>query len=60
MLRFFLATCVILVVCSLCEGYNEYCVIGAGPAGLQMGYFFSRAGRDYIIFEKSNVSGMCQ
>ncbi|KAH3734777.1 hypothetical protein DPMN_041224, partial [Dreissena polymorpha] len=57
MLRFFLATCVILVVCSLCEGYTEYCVIGAGPAGLQMGYFFSRAGRDYIIFEKSNVSG---
>jgi len=39
--------------------YHDYCVIGAGPAGLQMGYFFTRAGRDYVIFEKSNVSGKC-
>ncbi|WAQ97570.1 FXRD2-like protein [Mya arenaria] len=38
-------------------GYQDYCVIGAGPSGLQMGYFLASAGRDYIIFERSNVSG---
>jgi len=29
----------------------DYLVIGAGPAGLQLGYFFARAGRDYQILE---------
>jgi cation diffusion facilitator CzcD-associated flavoprotein CzcO len=29
----------------------EYLVIGAGPAGLQMGRFLHRAGRDYLIVE---------
>ncbi|GAB1599172.1 FAD-dependent oxidoreductase domain-containing protein 2-like isoform X1 [Argonauta hians] len=37
--------------------HHDYCVIGAGPAGLQMGYFLEEAGRDYIILEKSNTSG---
>lgn len=36
---------------------KDYCVIGAGPGGLQMGYFLQRAGRDYIIFERANTSG---
>ncbi|XP_068233200.1 FAD-dependent oxidoreductase domain-containing protein 2-like [Palaemon carinicauda] len=36
---------------------HRYCVIGAGPAGLQVGYFLQKAGRDYIIFEKANYSG---
>ncbi|XP_072167909.1 FAD-dependent oxidoreductase domain-containing protein 2-like [Diadema setosum] len=35
----------------------NYCIVGAGPAGLQMGYFLERAGRDYVIFEKANMSG---
>ena len=29
----------------------DYLVIGAGPAGLQLGYFLARAGRDYQILE---------
>ncbi|MFC3892530.1 NAD(P)-binding domain-containing protein [Lentzea rhizosphaerae] len=29
----------------------DYLVIGAGPAGLQMGRFLHRAGRDYVILE---------
>lgn len=36
---------------------HEYCIIGAGPAGLQLGYFLSKVNRDYIIFEKNNNSG---
>jgi NADPH-dependent 2,4-dienoyl-CoA reductase/sulfur reductase-like enzyme len=37
--------------------FHDYCVIGAGPAGLQLGYFMEKAGRDYIIYERNNVSG---
>lgn len=35
----------------------EYCVLGAGPAGLQMGYFLSNAKRDYIILERNSGPG---
>lgn len=34
-----------------------YCVLGAGPAGLQMGYFLSKARRDYIILERNSGLG---
>ena len=27
----------------------ETLILGAGPAGLQLGYFLERAGRDYLI-----------
>jgi thioredoxin reductase len=32
-------------------------VIGAGPAGLQLGYFLERAGRDYLILEGGPTPG---
>uniref|UniRef100_A0A3B4YPZ7 FAD-dependent oxidoreductase domain containing 2 n=1 Tax=Seriola lalandi dorsalis TaxID=1841481 RepID=A0A3B4YPZ7_SERLL len=35
----------------------EYCVLGAGPAGLQMGHFLSKAKRDYIILERNSGPG---
>lgn len=38
--------------------YWDYIVIGAGPAGLQMGHFLKKANRNYIILERSNISGM--
>jgi len=41
-----------LLVVSYGKNFYEYCVIGGGPAGLQMGHFLQTAGRDYIIFEK--------
>ncbi|XP_069005534.1 FAD-dependent oxidoreductase domain-containing protein 2 isoform X1 [Embiotoca jacksoni] len=37
--------------------HYDYCVLGAGPAGLQMGYFLSKAGRDYIILERNSGPG---
>jgi len=36
---------------------KRYCIIGAGPAGLQLGHFFKHAGRDYVIFEKNARPG---
>ncbi|XP_046721793.1 FAD-dependent oxidoreductase domain-containing protein 2 isoform X3 [Silurus meridionalis] len=37
--------------------HHDYCVLGAGPAGLQMGYFLSRSQRDYIILERNSGPG---
>jgi len=32
-------------------------IIGAGPAGLQLGYYLRRAGRDYRILEATDGPG---
>ncbi|KAJ0057996.1 hypothetical protein NL108_007216 [Boleophthalmus pectinirostris] len=37
--------------------HHDYCVLGAGPSGLQMGYFLSRTQRDYIILERNSGPG---
>ncbi|XP_025973743.1 FAD-dependent oxidoreductase domain-containing protein 2 isoform X2 [Dromaius novaehollandiae] len=37
--------------------YHDYCVIGAGPSGLQIAYFLQQAGRDYVVFERSHAPG---
>jgi thioredoxin reductase len=36
----------------------DYLVIGAGPAGLQLGYFLHQAGRTYSILEAGPAPGM--
>lgn len=35
----------------------EYLIIGAGPAGLQLGYFLRQAGREYLILEAGSAPG---
>jgi hypothetical protein len=35
----------------------DYLIIGAGPAGLQLGYFLERSGRDYLILEAGSHPG---
>jgi len=35
----------------------DYLVIGAGPAGLQLGYFLGKAGRSYLILEAGPAPG---
>lgn len=37
--------------------HMDYLVVGAGPAGLQLGYFLERAGRDYAILESGPEPG---
>lgn len=32
-------------------------IIGAGPAGLQLGYYLERSGRDYLILERGDAPG---
>ncbi|MGH3941580.1 MAG: NAD(P)-binding domain-containing protein [Pseudonocardiaceae bacterium] len=36
---------------------TDYLVIGAGPGGLQLGYFLQQAGRDYLILEAGPTAG---
>lgn len=43
-------------------GYNsthryDYCVLGAGPSGLQMGHFLAKAQRNYVILERNSGPG---
>lgn len=35
----------------------KYLIIGAGPAGLQMGYFMDKDKKDYLILEKEGTAG---
>jgi thioredoxin reductase len=37
--------------------YHDYIIIGAGPAGLQMGYFLAQAGHNYLILEGTARAG---
>lgn len=36
---------------------TDYLLLGAGPAGLQLGYFLQKAGRDYLILEQGDAPG---
>ena len=35
----------------------DYLIIGAGPAGLQLGYFLQRAGCDYLVLDAEETAG---
>ena len=36
---------------------KQYCIVGAGPGGIQLGHFMKTDGRDYIIFEMNPTAG---
>jgi hypothetical protein len=40
--------------CNLPIRSHEYCLIGAGAAGLQLGLFMKQAGHDYVILERNH------
>jgi thioredoxin reductase len=51
---------ILMLLIGLCVGkeeYHENCIVGAGAAGLQLGYFYEQAQRDYIIIEKGENAG---
>lgn len=35
----------------------DYLIIGAGPAGLQLGYYLEKQQRDYLILERADMPG---
>lgn len=39
------------------QNHFEFAILGAGPAGLQMGYFLSRASADYVIIDRADQPG---
>ena len=40
-----------------CEAVHEYCIIGAGPGGLQVGHLMMGAEMDYRIFDGAAHAG---
>ena len=50
-----LAACV-APACVALEKF-EYCIVGAGPGGLQMAYFMARANRSFVVLERNDVVG---
>lgn len=36
---------------------HDYCIIGAGPSGLQMAFFLDKAKRNYVVFERNSHAG---
>lgn len=43
------------VYCQIALPSHAYCIVGAGPAGLQLAYFLGQAQRDYVILERAFV-----
>lgn len=39
------------------ESHHENIIIGAGPAGIQLAYFFQQRDEDYIILERNQTAG---
>ena len=39
------------------EFIYDYLIVGAGPAGLQLGYFLGKSGRSYCILERDHSPG---
>jgi thioredoxin reductase len=37
--------------------HHKFIIVGAGPAGLQMGYLLEKTGQDYIILERAAAAG---
>ena len=33
--------------------HHKYCIVGAGPAGVQLGHYLHLAGRDYITLDRA-------
>lgn len=49
--------CLVLGGAERSHFYWDYIVVGAGPGGLQLGYFLHQANRNYILLERANISG---
>lgn len=39
------------------KSHHEYVILGAGPAGLQLGYFLMKASADYLIVDREEQAG---
>eukprot|EP00658_Telonema_sp_P-2_P006886 TRINITY_DN1258_c0_g1_i12.p1 TRINITY_DN1258_c0_g1~~TRINITY_DN1258_c0_g1_i12.p1 ORF type:complete len:598 (+),score=83.67 TRINITY_DN1258_c0_g1_i12:53-1846(+) len=37
--------------------HHRYCIVGAGPAGLQLARLLHNSGRDYVVFERADAAG---
>ena len=55
-----LARCCLLLACMVvCSGdaSHQYCVVGAGPGGLQTTHYLVKAGRDVVMYDSAADAG---
>ncbi|EDV20869.1 uncharacterized protein TRIADDRAFT_31061 [Trichoplax adhaerens] len=57
LIGFVLYCSVIIAIIEAKTENHDYCVVGSGPGGLQIAYYLESAGRDYVVFEKNDISG---
>ncbi|XP_025062668.1 FAD-dependent oxidoreductase domain-containing protein 2 isoform X2 [Alligator sinensis] len=57
LLTFVLCMSLACTSCASALVHHDYCIVGAGPSGLQMAYFLQQASRDYVVFERSHAPG---
>ncbi|KAM8952479.1 FAD-dependent oxidoreductase domain-containing protein 2 [Pelodytes ibericus] len=53
-------TVLLILICqclSIIVVDHDYCVLGAGPGGLQIARFLEDSGRDYVVLERSQTPG---
>eukprot|EP01052_Picozoa_sp_SAG31_P054846 SAG31_NODE_14819_length_786_cov_0.732169_3_plen_89_part_01 len=43
--------------CPSCDEAHKFCIVGAGPAGVQLGEYLLQGGFDYVIVEKEKSAG---
>lgn len=39
------------------NGYSEFCIVGAGPAGVQLAQHLQSTGANYIVIERNSAPG---
>lgn len=39
------------------DAQHQFCIVGAGPGGLQLGQYMMKGGRDYMLYERNPRAG---
>jgi len=57
LLSLLFGTAVSLAASASIGSQHQYCIVGAGPSGLQLAALLHDRGRDYVVFERSATAG---
>lgn len=57
MAQFALSMLFCVLLCLASVSAHEYCIIGAGPGGLQVAYLLKQANLNYIVFDRAASPG---
>ncbi|XP_053577354.1 FAD-dependent oxidoreductase domain-containing protein 2 isoform X3 [Bombina bombina] len=55
--KYIVFTLLLIPAVSFHPVYHDYCILGAGPGGLQAARFLKDSGRDYVVLERNQSPG---